>query len=175
MILRGPNGAGKTTLLRALAGLLAIDAGTIEATGADGRSCDASALSIYCGPLNAVKSAMTVSENLRFWAALYRAPRARLAEALDAFALGKYADRPAGALSTGLARRLGLTRLIIADRPIWLVDEPTASLDSGSINAFVTLAERRRRSGGIVVAATHDAMTLHGAQSMELVSDRIPA
>lgn len=175
LILRGPNGAGKTTLLRALAGLLPIDAGTVAATDGDGQPCEAPALSIYCGPLNAVKSAMTVKENLQFWSALYSAPRPRLEEALDAFSLRKYADRPAGALSTGLARRLGLSRLVIADRPLWLVDEPTASLDASSITAFVALAERRRRTGGVVIAATHDAMTLEGAQSMELITERAHA
>lgn len=175
LILRGPNGAGKTTLLRALAGLLPIDTGTIEARDTGGAPCEAPTLSIYCGPLNAVKGAMTVKENLRFWSALYRAPHPRLEEALDAFSLRKYADRPAGALSTGLARRLGLSRLIIADRPVWLVDEPTASLDARSVSAFVALAERRRRTGGIVVAATHDAMTLHGARLMELVTEPVPA
>lgn len=175
LILRGPNGAGKTTLLRALAGLLPIDAGTVAATDGDGQPCEAPALSIYCGPLNAVKSAMTVRENLQFWSALYSAPRPRLEEALDAFSLRKYADRPAGALSTGLARRLGLSRLVIADRPLWLVDEPTASLDASSITAFVALAERRRRTGGVVIAATHDAMTLESAQSMELITERAHA
>ncbi|MFZ5617834.1 MAG: ATP-binding cassette domain-containing protein [Pseudomonadota bacterium] len=159
----------------ALAGLLPIDAGTVAATDGDGQPCEAPALSIYCGPLNAVKSAMTVRENLQFWSALYSAPRPRLEEALDAFSLRKYADRPAGALSTGLARRLGLSRLVIADRPLWLVDEPTASLDASSITAFVALAERRRRTGGVVIAATHDAMTLESAQSMELITERAHA
>jgi len=168
IVIRGPNGAGKTTLLRAIAGLLPVDSGAIEARDETGGGAEPRELTIYCGPLNAVKPALTVAENLSFWSALYETRRRRIDAAIAAFALEPFRDRQAGALSTGLARRLGLARLVIADRPIWLVDEPTISLDAGAVASFIALAEEKRAGGGIVILATHDAMSLAGARAVEM-------
>lgn len=169
VMLRGPNGAGKTTLLRALAGLLRLDSGAISVEdAATGEIVPNADPVVHCGPLNATKSALSVDENLAFWAALYRAPKERIGEARAAFGLDGFAGRRAGALSTGLARRLGLARLIIAHKPIWLVDEPTASLDSRSADVFSSLVERHRNSGGAAVIATHDGVDLDRARRVEL-------
>ncbi len=172
VVLRGPNGVGKTTLLRAFAGLLRPDSGTVgftDAADAD-RIRTPSEASIFCGVLNAHKAALTVRENLAFWAALYRAPQTRIEAASAQFKLAPYSDYLAGALSTGLARRLGLARLIIAERPVWFIDEPTAALDSASSEDFIALAEAHRRGGGIVVIATHDPLPLNGARIFELTA-----
>ncbi|MCB2113074.1 MAG: heme ABC exporter ATP-binding protein CcmA [Parvularculaceae bacterium] len=169
VILTGPNGSGKTTLLRALAGLLRPDAGeTSLVAGDDEHGEDGRGGVIYCGPQNAAKAALTVDENLRFWAALYGAPGARIKQARTAFRLDPYADRLAGALSTGLFRRLGLSRLIIAEKPVWLVDEPTASLDAGSIEIFLGHIADHRARGGAAVIATHDALEIDGARRLRL-------
>ena len=169
-VLRGPNGVGKTTLLRALAGLIRPDCGAIvlRRAGADDPDGDMRAACVYCGVLNAHKAALTVDENLRFWAALYDAPQARLVEARRAFGLDPYAERHAGALSTGLARRLGLARLILAARPIWFVDEPTASLDAASAADFTALVEAHRAKGGVVLIAAHDDMPLNHARHIKM-------
>ncbi len=168
-ILRGPNGAGKTTLLRAFAGLLRIDSGSIGIERQDGSAVDDPfRATIYCGPLNAVKAALSVDENLRFWAALYNAPGDLVSNARAAFRLDDYARQSAGTLSTGLGRRLGLARLLLARKPIWLVDEPTASLDVASAAIFTSLAERHCAVGGIAIIATHDAFSLSGARNIEL-------
>ncbi len=172
VVLRGPNGVGKTTLLRAFAGLLRSDSGTVgfaDAADAD-HMCAPSEASIFCGVQNAHKAALTVRENLAFWAALYRAPQTRIETASAKFKLAPYSDYLAGALSTGLARRLGLARLVIAQRPVWFVDEPTAALDSASSEDFVALVEAHRRRGGIVVIATHDPLPLSGARIFELTA-----
>ncbi len=172
VVLRGPNGVGKTTLLRAFAGLLRPDSGEVSFTDAadEDRMCAPSEAGIFCGVHNAHKAALTVRENLAFWAALYRAPQARIDAASAQFKLAPYSDYLAGALSTGLARRLGLARLIIADRPVWFIDEPTAALDSASSEDFVALVEAHRRRGGIVVIATHDPLPLTGARIFELTA-----
>jgi len=168
VILTGPNGSGKTTLLRAFAGLLRADEGTISIdSGGEQNSV------IYCGPQNAAKTALTVDENLRFWAALYGAPSQRIGEARAAFHLDPYADRHAGALSTGLFRRLGLSRLIIAQRPIWLVDEPTASLDAASSALFLRHIAEHRARGGAAIIATHDALDIAGARKLRLAEEAV--
>lgn len=168
-ILRGPNGAGKTTLLRAFAGFLRIDEGSVGVQSGNGAALDdpRGAL-IYCGPLNAVKSGLTVDENLHFWAALHGSPKSAIIEARAAFGLESFAQKSAGALSTGYCRRLGLSRLMLARKAIWFVDEPTASLDAASAGAFEKLVERHRAEGGIAVIATHDACAISNARKIEL-------
>lgn len=167
-ILRGPNGAGKTTLLRAFAGLLRKDGGQALVQTMDGKSVDTADGTIYCGPLNAVKFSLTVDENLRFWAALYNTPPSMIAEARAAFGLDAHGGRNAGALSTGYCRRLGLSRLLLARKAIWLADEPTASLDAAAVNAFEKIVERHRGDGGIAIIATHDALSIASARTIEL-------
>ncbi|GAB4524536.1 MAG: heme ABC exporter ATP-binding protein CcmA [Parvularculaceae bacterium] len=170
-ILRGPNGAGKTTMLRAFAGLLRHEAGEIGFRDADGGEIqDIARVRVYCGPLNAVKPALTVDENLKFWARLYRRDSQRLEAARDAFDLGAYASFPARALSTGYQRRLGLARLVIAERPVWFVDEPTASIDAASMRMFEELASRHSRRGGVALIATHDEIRLPEAKTLQLES-----
>lgn len=172
-ILRGPNGAGKTTLLRAFAGLLRKDAGTVSALAPDGTALEhLNAVAVYCGPLNAVKFSLTLDENLRFWAALYGAPRSAIAQARAAFGLDDYADRRAGALSTGYCRRLGLARLLLSQKAIWFADEPTASLDAASVRAYEAIVETHRRNGGIAVIATHEPSGLANARQIELKPER---
>jgi len=178
IVLRGPNGAGKTTLLRAFAGLLRPDEGEVSiapAAGGEGAG-GASETSVFCGALNAHKAALTVRENLAFWAALYGAPTldnkaGRIEAASAQFGLDPYSDYLAGALSTGLARRLGLARLVIAQRPLWFIDEPTASLDSASIETFLSLVEAHRQRGGLAVIATHDPLPLKGARIFTLAAE----
>ena len=155
-ILRGPNGAGKTTLLRALAGLLAPAVGDVSAKD-DAR--------IYCGVLNAAKPTQTVNETLRFWSALYGGA---VGPARAAFGLEPFEHRAVRELSTGYQRRLGLSRLILSGRPIWLVDEPTAGLDADAATTFARLLAEHRARGGSAVIATHEPLDAPDARLMEL-------
>jgi heme exporter protein A len=145
LILRGPNGIGKTTLLRVLAGLAPPVAGTIR--GAGERAA-------YAGHADGIKAALSVEENLRFWAALHdRAVPGRVWADFDLAALR---DRPAGTLSAGQKRRLGLARLAVIGRPVLLLDEPTVSLDAVSAARFAAwLTGQHLGAGGIAVIATH--------------------
>ena len=124
MILRGPNGAGKTTLLRTLAGLQPPLAG--EVSGADDTIA-------YAGHADGLKAMLSVSENLRFWADVFG--QQGLDAALDAYCLRELEHRFAGTLSAGQKRRLGLSRLLVTGRPIWMLDEPTVSLDKDAVGA----------------------------------------
>ncbi len=157
LILRGPNGAGKTTLLRTLAGLQPALAGEVSAVADD------VALATHA---DGVKAALTVTENLAFWAALHG--RRDVAPAIAAMNLTAVQSRPAGQLSAGQRRRLGLARLLVTGRRIWLLDEPTVSLDAASVALFVQLMTAHLAIGGLAVIATHIDLDLPDARTLDL-------
>ena len=140
----GRNGVGKTTLLRSIAGLQPIDDGKIVANLDD---------FVFAGDSNGVKSALTVLENLRFWNTIFGGKN--LHEALSKFHLKKFENRFAGKLSAGQKRRLSLARLLLTDKPIWLLDEPTVSLDKKSMEEFSKILKNHLEVGGAAVIATH--------------------
>ncbi len=144
LILRGPNGIGKTTLLRSIAGLQPALGGRIDAPE------DSIA---YAAHSDGIKHVLSVRENLEFWAAVFGT--GDIAPALAAFALEPLANRPAGALSAGQKRRLGLARLLVSARPIWVLDEPTVSLDVDAVAMFADAIRTHLADGGIALIATH--------------------
>jgi heme exporter protein A len=169
LVLTGPNGAGKTTLIRALAGFLTPTSGSIQVVGAD-NDAELAALCHYVGHRDAIKPRLTVAENVAFWGAYLGGPAHGTDAALDACGLLDLADVPAGYLSAGQKRRLGLARLLSAPRPIWLLDEPTTSLDAEHQRQFAGLIEQHRAGGGMVIAATHMDLGLASARSLQLTA-----
>ena len=155
--LTGEEASGKTSLLLILAGLLQPDEGRHELFGGD----DGSDLH-FLGHAAAVTNRLTVRENLHFWAALCGGGPALVAPALAAVGLAALADLDADLLSAGQTRRLGLARLLCAERPLWLLDEPTSTLDSAGEQMVVTLLAAHLQRGGLVVAATHHDLPLPG-------------
>lgn len=151
LILRGPNGIGKTTLLRTVAGLQPPLAGRIE--GAEDRIA-------YAGHSDGLKPTLTVRENLRFWASVFGA--GGIDAALEAYALNELADRHAGNLSAGQKRRLGLSRMVVTGRPIWVFDEPTVSLDKQAVAMFADAVRAHLSQGGAALIATHIELGLDG-------------
>ncbi len=144
LILRGPNGLGKTTLLRTIAGLQPVYEGQVDMPE------DAA---VYAGHLDGIKSTLTVRENLEFWASVFGTKT--IDAAISAFDMGYLIDRPGGMLSAGQKRRLGLARLIVTGRPIWLLDEPTVSLDTAAVAQFGAMIQAHLERGGVAVIATH--------------------
>lgn len=165
LILRGPNGAGKTTLLRSLAGLQPFLRGTAT-PGPDAIA--------YATHADGLKATLSAAENLRFWAEVYGSDSTAhtVNAALDTFDLTRLADRPAGALSAGQKRRLGLARLCVARRPIWLLDEPTVSLDAAAVARFAAAIRAHLSAGGLAVIATHIDLGLDDAAVLDLASHR---
>lgn len=157
MVLRGPNGVGKTTLLRTVAGLQLAAAGTV--------SMPPETLA-YAGHADGVKATLTVRENLAFWAAVHGLRD--IGAALQAMNLEALRDRRAGQLSAGQRRRLGLARLMVTGRPIWLLDEPTVSLDAGSVGLFAAMLRGHLAEGGAALIATHINLGLDEAQVLDL-------
>lgn len=160
LVLRGPNGAGKTTLLRTLAGLQPAWAGQVI--------CAPDTVA-YAAHADGLKSTLTAAENLMFWAGVYG--QTSIDAALRAFDLERLADRPAGNLSAGQKRRLGLGRLLVTGRPVWVLDEPTVSLDSASVGLFARAVQVHLESGGAMIVATHIDLGLE-AQVLDVTPHR---
>lgn len=154
LLVSGPNGAGKTSLLRQIAGLLPLAGGRIATDGAD-PDTPVAELGHYIGHLNAAKAAFTVRENLAFWADFLSEGEGDPAGALSAFGLEGLADLPAGLLSAGQKRKLALSRLFAAPRPLWLLDEPSVSLDVASVKTLDNAIRDHLKAGGIAVVSTH--------------------
>ncbi len=164
LVLRGPNGIGKTTLLRTVAGLQPPLSGTVEA---------APESLVYAGHSDGIKATLTVAENLSFWAQVFG--RKGISEALDAFELGPLSNRYAGQLSAGQKRRLGLARLLVTGRPVWILDEPTVSLDRDAVAMFARAVGGHLSAGGSALLATHIELGLAGAEVLDVTPYRARA
>ena len=167
--LRGPNGAGKTSLLLCLAGIIAIAAGSIQVEGRNPEDRPGADLG-FLPHQSAIKPRLSVAENLSFWAAMNGNEQTAVQPALDIVGLGPIAGIDAGHLSAGQTRRLALARLIAADRPIWLLDEPTAALDARGEALVGALIDRHLDRGGIVVASTHHDLALGDATRIRTIT-----
>lgn len=157
LVLRGPNGIGKTTLLRSVAGLQPPETGTV--TGAEDQIA-------YAAHSDGLKAMLSVTENLRFWASVFGL--SEIDAALVAFDLTALRNRMAGTLSAGQKRRLGLARLMVTGRPVWVLDEPTVSLDVASVALFAEAVRAHLKSGGSALMATHIDLGLTEARVLDL-------
>ena len=166
LVVTGRNGAGKSTLLAALAGLLRPETGSIRASGLGERTL-AESLHLIAHR-DALKGSLTATENLRFAAALLDSAGMTPAEALEAVGLPGAADLPVAYLSAGQRRRIALARLLVAHRPLWLLDEPTLALDAAAQAMLTTLMQRHLAGGGLLIAATHAPLGLPGARELRL-------
>ena len=159
LVLRGPNGVGKTTLLRTLAGLQPAAAGQV--------SVPAESLA-YASHADGLKAVLTVAENLAFWASVYGTGAAAVTDAMQRMNLAALADRRAANLSAGQKRRLGLARLLVTGRPVWVLDEPTVSLDAASVELFAGVVRDHLAQGGAALIATHIDLGLPEASVLDL-------
>ena len=157
-ILRGPNGVGKTTLLRALAGLQPIESGSIR--------CSLENI-CYSGHSDGVKPTLTVQENLEFWANIFGSYS--ISEVAEKFMIIDLLNTKVGNLSAGQKRRVGLARLGLTGRQVWLLDEPTVSLDETSVKIFGAIIKDHLSEDGCALIATHIDLGLENrAQIIDL-------
>jgi heme exporter protein A len=172
LLVVGANGRGKTTLLRMLAGLSLPAAGTLRwnAVPVAPFAPALRAAVAFVGHAPALKDDLTAGENLASLVALAGNPATpdALAAALEAVALTHRRDLPARALSQGQRRRIGLARLLLSRRPLWILDEPATALDPPGLALFADLARRHLDRGGLLIAASHVPLELPSARMRTL-------
>lgn len=173
LVVTGRNGSGKSTLLRTVAGLITPEKGRVTISG-DGIESGrrAGEASHYLGHTNAMKQELTVRENLLFWKAwLGDFPGGQgmgIEDAADAIGLSGISHLPFGYLSAGQQRRFAMAKLLVCYRPVWILDEPTAALDVAADRLFAGLVTAHLRTGGLVLAATHQPLGLSETRQLEL-------
>lgn len=156
VLLRGPNGAGKTTLLRVLAGLVPADAGAaIRNTPLH-----------WVGHSDGLKPHESPRAHLSLWAKAWGGDGVEAA--INRLGLARAADVPAKGLSAGQRRRTALARLLLEARPVWLLDEPFAALDTAGADIAAELLEFHRAGGGAVCAAVHGDVPVPDARDIAL-------
>jgi heme exporter protein A len=166
LLVSGRNGAGKSSLLRVIAGLIRIVSGRLTLEGGVPEVTIAEQAH-YLGHQDAMKPALTVAENLEFWSE-FLGTRCGIEPALETVDLVRLANLPAAYLSSGQRRRLSIARLIAVPRPIWLLDEPTSSLDAPSQKRLAALMHDHLAGGGMIVAAAHGPIGLERARELKM-------
>ena len=172
LFVTGPNGSGKTTLLRILAGLTAPASGTIRLGGETVAPFDARLRDhvAFSGHHPALKDELTAVENLMALVALAgaRATSEQIVKALERVQLTRQRMLPARVLSQGQRRRIGLARLTLVDKPLWILDEPTTALDSDGIALLTSLLRQHLDADGAAVIATHQRVDVANATTLAL-------
>lgn len=170
LVITGPNGSGKSTLLRVLAGLLSADSGSVRFIPDHGEERPAREACHYLGHKNAMKRELTVEENLRFWQSFMAredsAAGVTIEAAAEAVGLPGILHLPFGYLSAGQQRRMAMAKLLVAHRPVWILDEPTAALDVKADEMFAGLCAQHTAAGGMIIAATHQPLGLENTASL---------
>jgi heme exporter protein A len=173
LVLTGRNGSGKSTLLRVVAGLLRPERGVVTFVDSLGKTgLRPGEISHYLGHRNAMKNELTVEENLEFWRSFLGGVPGPAGlstqDAADAVGLSGIAHLPFGYLSAGQQRRFAFAKLLVAYRPIWILDEPTAALDASADRLLADLIGGHQKRDGIVLAATHQPLGIENVQEMRM-------
>jgi len=173
LLVQGGNGQGKTSLLRLLTGLGRPDAGEVRWRGESIARCrDRYHREMaYLGHANGIKDDLTPVENLRFHVALHGRPfeQAQALDTLKRLGLSRCLDLPCRALSFGQRRRVALSALLLAGASLWILDEPLTGLDVTAVALVEGLIRDHLHAGGMVVATTHQVMSLAGVDVLGLV------
>lgn len=153
IILRGANGIGKTSLLKVLAGLHRPASGSVSVSPTTEYSL--TEISHFFGHKHGVKDHQTINQNLRFFSQFYGASQKKFEDTVSSLSLKKLLHLPVRLLSAGQKQRAAFARLLLTDRSLWLLDEPTASLDTQTGDLIQSLCRTHLENGGMIVAATH--------------------
>lgn len=165
LLIEGANGCGKTTLLRTIAGYARPDSGSVGLTDAI-KEAPLQEQIHYIGHLDGAKGTMTVEENLTFWCRYLGGGAVKLTT--DLFGLEDIFDIPTHYLSAGQRRKLALSRLIAVKRLVWLLDEPSVSLDTEARNILSAMMKQHVADGGILLATSHTDLGISFSKQLRL-------
>lgn len=176
MWLEGRNGSGKTTLLRTLCGLFLHDKGRIEWQGEPTKST----MDTYCqnlfylGHQNALKHDLNPVENLQILSRLagQSVSEEQTDDALHRFGLAGYEETPVRKLSQGQQRRVALSRLLLSNAPLWILDEPFVALDVAAVELLQSILVEHVEKGGMVILTTHQTLPIPQDKMQRLSLDR---
>ena len=173
MQVQGENGSGKTSLLRTLCGFMQPAAGEIRWRGQDVHKLGEEyyAEMIYLGHLNAIKDELNALENLCISAGLagYAAAEKDALAALRRMGLRRREHLPVKVLSQGQRRRVALSRLLVTDSRLWILDEPLTALDVGAVGLMQELIGEHLSKGGMAIFTTHQPLQVSGVATRQLM------
>ncbi len=171
LLLQGPNGSGKTTLLHMLAGAEKIETGKLEiimAASPEPRIDGVFGISHFISHQNSLKANLTVYENLKFWTEFLGGEISKLDQALSTVGLAPMPHILAARLSAGQKKRLMLAKLLTISHPLWLLDEPSVSLDAEGQKLLTILMQNHLKAGGILIASSHIPLGVEFDQILSL-------
>lgn len=173
LFVKGKNGSGKSTLLRTLLGLITPDEGQILWNKENINNLSIGEFMFYLGHQNGIKEEFSPRENLNFfWNFNYNTDNENNSEnnknkdiildALKAFSIEKKHNIPCKYLSQGQKRRVALSRLVLENRPIWILDEPFVALDTLAVEKLSNLiAEHINKNDGMVILTSHQEVSIN--------------
>jgi heme exporter protein A len=162
LLLEGRNGSGKTSLLKVVAGMLEPEHGEVRWNGSEVRSQrqDYLGATAWLGHRTGFKRDLTAIENLRFEASLRPVRTRDIEEALERVGVLRLKKQALGSLSAGQQRSVALARMLLADAPLWLLDEPFTNLDREGRTLVIQLVHEHVQAGGLCMLAAHQDMPI---------------
>lgn len=173
LFVKGKNGSGKSTLLRTLLGLIAPDEGQILWNKENINNLSIGEFMFYLGHQNGIKEEFSPRENLNFFwnfndntdnenNSENNKNKDIILDALKAFSIEKKHNIPCKYLSQGQKRRVALSRLVLENRPIWILDEPFVALDTLAVEKLSNLiAEHINKNNGMVILTSHQEVSIN--------------
>ena len=152
-LISGSNGSGKTSLLRMVAGLIPLTSGNLLFSPSIDQNSEHSDGLFLLGHSLAIKDDISPEEDIKFWSSLLG--RGYHADVLLMVGLSNLNKIPCKYLSQGQKQRLGIARLIASNKSLWLLDEPTSSLDKTASLLLKEIIEKHTKSGVIALISSH--------------------